>query len=115
MTAIRGAAGLQLLGRHSAGRQSQSEKVIGKRRELLLGKEKMMAEEDVKDVEKSYATKEVVAKLRRLEDALVAGKTFELQIAGERIYVPADAAIEFEYERDGDDEEIEIEVRWKRK
>ncbi len=74
-----------------------------------------MAEKDVKDVEKSYATKEVVAKLRRLADALEAGKTFEIQIAGERIYVPADAAIEFEYERDGDDEEIEIEVKWKRK
>ena len=41
-----------------------------------------------KDVEKSYSTKEVVAKLRRLADALEAEKTFEIQIAGERIYTP---------------------------
>ena len=41
-----------------------------------------------KDVEKSYSTKEVVAKLRRLADALEKGKTFEIQIAGERIHVP---------------------------
>ena len=39
-----------------------------------------------KDVEKSYPTKEVVAKLRRLADALEEEKTFEIQIAGERIY-----------------------------
>lgn len=67
-----------------------------------------------KDVEKSYSTKEVVAKLRRLADALEEGKTFEIQIAGERIYVPPDAAVEFEYEREGDEEEVEIELRWKR-
>ena len=68
-----------------------------------------------KDVEKSYSTKEVVAKLRRLADALEAEKTFEIQIAGERISVPPTATIEFEYERSGDEEEIEIELKWKRK
>ncbi|HEV2706295.1 MAG TPA: amphi-Trp domain-containing protein [Pyrinomonadaceae bacterium] len=68
-----------------------------------------------KDVEKSYATKEVVAKLRRLADALEEGKTFEIQIAGERIYIPPYANIEFEYERGEDEEEVEIELRWKRR
>ena len=68
-----------------------------------------------KDVEKSYANKEVVAKLRRLADALEAGKTFEIQIAGERIYVPPYAAVEFEYERHGEEEEVEIELSWKRR
>ncbi|HYE14097.1 MAG TPA: amphi-Trp domain-containing protein [Pyrinomonadaceae bacterium] len=67
-----------------------------------------------KDVEKSYATKDVAAKLRRLADALEAEKTFEIQIAGERIYVPPYATIEFEYQRDGDEEEVEIELKWKR-
>ena len=67
-----------------------------------------------KDVEKSYSNKEVVAKLRRLADALEQEKTFEIQIAGERIYVPPYATVEFEYERAGDEEEIEIELRWKR-
>jgi len=68
-----------------------------------------------KDVEKSYATKEVVAKLRRLADALEEGKTFEIQIAGERIYVPPYASIEFEYERGEEEEEVEIELKWKRR
>ena len=68
-----------------------------------------------KDVEKTYSTREVVAKLRRLADALEEGKTFEIQIAGERVYVPPYAAVEFEYQRDGDEEEVEIELKWKRR
>lgn len=67
-----------------------------------------------KDVEKEYATKDVVAKLRRLADALEAGKIFEIQIAGERIYVPPTATVAFEYERDGDEQEMEIEVKWQK-
>jgi amphi-Trp domain-containing protein len=67
-----------------------------------------------KGVEKSYSNKEVVAKLRRLADSLEAGKTFEIQIAGERVYVPPYAAVEFEYERRGEGEEVEIELRWER-
>lgn len=70
---------------------------------------------DDTEVEKSYSTKEVVAKLRRLADALEGEKTFEIQIAGERIYVPPYATVEFEYARDGEDEEVEIEVKWKRR
>jgi len=65
------------------------------------------------DVERAYATSETVAKLRRLADALEAEKTFEIQIGGERIYVPPHAAIEFEYERGEDYQEIEIELKWK--
>ena len=68
-----------------------------------------------KDVEKSYSNKEVVAKLRRLADALEAGTSFEIQIAGERVYVPAHAEVEFEYQREGDEEELEIEVSWSRR
>lgn len=69
---------------------------------------------DEKEVEKSYATKEVVGKLRRLADALEGEKTFEIQVAGERIYVPPYASVEFEYAREGDEEELEIELKWKR-
>ena len=72
-----------------------------------------MAEET--DVEKSYSNKEVVAKLRRLADALEQGKAFEIQIAGERISVPPYATVEFEYVRRGDNEEVEIDLIWKRK
>jgi amphi-Trp domain-containing protein len=69
---------------------------------------------DDREAEKSYSTREVVAKLRRLADALEEGKTFEIQIAGERIYIPPTATVEFEHERQGDEEEVEIEVKWKR-
>lgn len=71
-----------------------------------------MAEEI--DVEKSYSNKEVVAKLRRLADALEGQKTFEIQIAGNRISIPPSATVEFEYQQDGEEEEVEIELRWKR-
>lgn len=71
--------------------------------------------ENDKEAEKSYSNKEVVAKLRRLADALEEEKTFEIQIAGERIYIPPYATIEFEYERTGDEEEVEIELKWKRR
>jgi amphi-Trp domain-containing protein len=67
-----------------------------------------------KDVEKSYSNKEVVAKLRRLADALEEEKTFEIQIAGERIYIPPHATVEFEYQRTDDEEEVEIELKWNR-
>ena len=67
------------------------------------------------DVEKVYRTGEVVDKLRRLADALEKEKTFEIQIAGKRIYVPPYAVIEFEYERSGDEEEMEIEIKWTRR
>lgn len=73
-----------------------------------------MLEEETVDVEKMYSTSEVVDKLRRLADALEQDKTFEIQIAGERIYVPPYAVIEFEYERNGDEEEMEIEISWKK-
>jgi amphi-Trp domain-containing protein len=70
---------------------------------------------DEKELEKSYSTKEVVAKLRRLADALENETTFEIQIAGERISVAPDATVEFEYERQGEAEEVEIELKWKRR
>jgi amphi-Trp domain-containing protein len=70
-----------------------------------------MAEET--DVEKSYSNRETAAKLRRLAEALEEGRAFEIQIAGERVYVPAHATIEFEYERAGEEAEIEIEVKWR--
>ena len=67
------------------------------------------------EVEKTYSNTEVVAKLRRLADALEQDKTFEIQIAGERIYVPPFATVEFEYERGADgEEEMEIEIKWKK-
>ena len=73
------------------------------------------SEEEEIELEKSYSTRDVVAKLRRLADALEAGKPFRIQIAGHRVRVPPDALVEFDYERSGDDEEIEIDLKWRRR
>ncbi len=67
-----------------------------------------------RDIEKTYPNAAFVAKLRRLADAIENGRRFDIQIAGERIRVPADALFTVEHEREGDEEEIEFQVRWKR-
>ena len=66
-----------------------------------------------RDVERFYSTTEVVAKLRRLADALETGRPFRIQIAGERIRVPARAMFSIEHERGEDEEEIEFQLKWK--
>ena len=65
-----------------------------------------------RDVERIYRTEEVVAKLRRLADALESETPFRIQIAGERIRVPARAQFSIEHERGEDEEEIEFQLKW---
>jgi amphi-Trp domain-containing protein len=65
-----------------------------------------------RDVERMYSTTEVVAKLRRLADALEQDKPFRIQIAGERFWVPARAEFSIEHERDEDEEEVEFQLKW---
>ena len=65
-----------------------------------------------RDVERIYSTSEVVAKLRRLADALESETPFRIQIAGERIRVPARAEFSIEHERGDDEEEIEFQLKW---
>ncbi len=72
-----------------------------------------MSEKEDRDIEKSYSTSEFVAKLRRLADALETGEKFEIQIAGERIYVPVRAEFNIEHEREGIEEEVEFQIKWK--
>ena len=67
-----------------------------------------MSEKEDRDVEKGYPVSQYVAKLRRLADALEKGEKFEIQIAGERIYVPVRAIYNIEHEREGDEEENRI-------
>jgi len=71
-----------------------------------------MKDKPQRDVEKVYSTAEFVAKLRRLADALETGEKFEIQIAGERIYVPVRAEFNIEHECEGDEEEIEFQIKW---
>jgi amphi-Trp domain-containing protein len=72
----------------------------------------VMAEKTERDIEKVYSLQDFVAKLRRLADALETGKAFEIQVAGERIYVPADATISIEHERGEGEEELEFQLKW---
>jgi amphi-Trp domain-containing protein len=68
--------------------------------------------EQARDVERIYSTEEVVAKLRRLADALEAGASFRIQIAGERFRVPARAEFSIEHERGDGEEEVEFQLKW---
>lgn len=70
-----------------------------------------MVKED-RDIEKGYTKSEFVAKLRRLADAIETGGKFEIQIAGERVYVPVRAIYSIEHEREGGEEEIEFQIKW---
>lgn len=65
-----------------------------------------------RDVERAYPISDVVAKLRRLADALETGKPFRIQIAGERIRVPVRARFSVEHERGDEEEEIEFQLTW---
>jgi hypothetical protein len=65
-----------------------------------------------RDIEKGYTTKQMVAKLRRLADCLERGKRFQIQIAGERILVPA-ATFNIEHGRGSTMEEVEFQFKLK--
>jgi amphi-Trp domain-containing protein len=67
---------------------------------------------DDRDIEKTYPTSEFIAKLRRLADCLENNESFEIQIAGERIYVPVRAIYNIEHEREDGSEEIEFQIKW---
>ncbi len=71
-----------------------------------------MADKADRDVEKGYTKSEFVDKLRRLADAIENNDKFEIQIAGERIYVPVRAVFNVEHEREDGFEEIEFQIKW---
>lgn len=66
-----------------------------------------------RDIEKSYSNDQIVEKLRRLADCIESGKNFEIQVAGERIYVPVHAEFTIEHEREDGEEELEFQFKWK--
>lgn len=72
----------------------------------------MATKKKKRDLEKTYTTAAFVAKLRRFADALEDNKPFVIQIAGERVRVPARAVFNIEHERGGDGEEIEFQIKW---
>jgi amphi-Trp domain-containing protein len=65
-----------------------------------------------RDIEKNYPMKQFVKKLRRLADCIEQGQKFQIQVAGERIYIPATAIINIEHERSDSSEEVEFQLKW---
>ena len=72
-----------------------------------------MGKKKDRESEKGYSTRQMVAKLRRLADCLETGQQFRIQIAGERVNIPARAVFNIEHEREGGSEEVEFQFKWK--
>lgn len=67
-----------------------------------------------RDLTKAYSRGQFAAKLRRLADSLEAGKPFTIQVAGERLRIPAEVTFNVEHERSGSQEELEFQLLWSR-
>lgn len=72
----------------------------------------MAKKKRARDIEKAYGRPAFAAKLRRLADAIESGGKFSIQIAGERIHVPAGAVFNVEHERSDGVEEVEFQLKW---
>jgi amphi-Trp domain-containing protein len=65
-----------------------------------------------RDLERTYPRRQFVEKLRRLADAIESEKPFTIQVAGERLRIPASAVFNIEHEREGSEQELEFQVKW---
>lgn len=65
-----------------------------------------------RDLTKSYSRTQFVAKLRRLADAIESERAFTIQVAGERLRIPADAVFNIEHERGDSQQELEFQLIW---
>ena len=72
-----------------------------------------MANRHRRDIERTYSRAQFVAKLRRLADALETGAPFTIQVAGERLRLPADVVFNVEHERARGLDELEFQLRWR--
>jgi len=70
-----------------------------------------MAED--RDLTRTYSRAQFVAKLRRLADAIESERAFTIQVAGERLRIPADATFNVEHERSDGAEELEFQLLWR--
>ncbi len=73
-----------------------------------------MAETSDRDLTKTDSRRQFAAKLRRLADAIETGRPFTIQVAGERLRIPASVDFNIEHERSGDSEELEFQLLWTR-
>lgn len=65
-----------------------------------------------RDIERTYSRREFVAKLRRLADAIENETPFTIQVASQRLRIPADALFNIEHEAAGGGHELEFQLRW---
>ena len=68
-----------------------------------------------RDLTKAYSRAQFVAKLRRLADAIESERAFTIQVAGERLHIPANAVFNVEHERSGNEQELEFQLLWESK
>jgi len=68
-----------------------------------------------RDLAKAYGRAHFVAKLRRLADAIESERAFTIQVAGERLHIPANAVFNIEHERSGNEQELEFQLLWESK
>ena len=78
-----------------------------------MAAEKKSTRKAKRDIEKAYPIRQFIQELRRLADTLEEGSDFRIQVAGERVRVPADVVINIEHERGDGEEEIEFQLKWK--
>ena len=71
-----------------------------------------MASRSNRDLERTYSRAQFVAKLRRLADSLETGRAFTIQVAGERLRIPAEAIFNIEHERADGEQELEFQLKW---
>ena len=83
--------------------------------QLLTQSSNMAAKKrkSARDLERTYTRSQFVAKLRRFADAIETRKAFSIQVANERLHIPADATFNIEHERAGGEDELEFQIRWK--
>jgi amphi-Trp domain-containing protein len=65
-----------------------------------------------RDLTRTYSRAQFVAKLRRLADAIESERPFTIQVAGERLHIPAQAAFNIEHERNDQQQELEFQLLW---
>ncbi len=66
-----------------------------------------------RDITRTYSRRQFVDKLRRLADAIESEQAFTIQVAGERLRIPADATFNIEHERGDGVQELEFQLIWK--
>ncbi len=65
-----------------------------------------------RDLTRTYTRRQFVDKLRRLADAIESEQAFTIQVAGERLRIPASATFNIEHERADGMQELEFQVIW---